>query len=221
MLTEEILKYFPEGYKGTIIEIGAGFPQLGNPIFGLREKGWKIISIEPNPVFCAEYKAFNYPILRYACYSHDAGEMDFTVTPNGISASMLVVKGVESVVKPDLTNEFNKDTASGNGLSDGFDWEFFPKNGNTRTIKVEALTLDTILKRHHPELKEVDAIIIDVEGFELDVFKGISFGKLKPKLLIAENIPSNPEYYDYMLKQGYKVAERIDINDFYTMENGN
>ncbi len=221
MLTEEILKYFPEGYKGTIIEIGAGFPKLGNPIFGLREKGWDIISIEPNPVFCAEYKALNYPILRYACYSSDAGDTDFMVTPNGISASMLVIKGVESVVKPDLTGEYNIYTAKGNGLSESFDWEFFPKNGNTKTIKVEALTLDTILKRHHPDLKEIDAIIIDVEGFELDVFKGIRFDKLKPKLLIAENIPSNPEYYEYMDRQGYVADKRLDINDFYIRTNGN
>lgn len=218
MLTQEILKYFPEGHKGTIIEIGAGFPKLGNPIFGLREKGWDIISIEPNPVFCKEYESLGYKILRYACYSHDASEMDFIVTPNGLSASMLDVKGRDNVVKPDLTNGFNKDTAKGNGLSDGFDWQFFPENGQSKNIKVEALTLDTILKRHHPKLETVDAIIVDVEGFELEVFKGIRFDKLKPKLLIAENIPSNPEYYDYMLKQGYKVDQRIDINDFYIIK---
>lgn len=218
MLTEEILKYFPEGYRGTIIEIGAGFPKLGNPIFGLREKGWNIISIEPNPVFCAEYESLGYKILRYACYSHDAGDMDFIVTPNGLSASMLNVKGRDNVVKPDLTNGFNKDTAKGNGLSDGFDWQFFPENGQSKNITVEALTLDTILKRHHPELRTVEAIIVDVEGFELEVFKGIRFDKLNPHLVIAENIPSSPEYYDYMLKQGYKVDNRIDINDFYVQK---
>lgn len=220
MLTQEILKYFPEGYKGTIIEIGAGFPKLGNPIFGLREKCWDIISVEPNPVFCKEYESLGYKILRYACYSQDAGDMNFIVTPNGISASCLVVKDRHNIMNAALDNGFDKDTAKGNGLSEDFDWEFFPKNGTTKTIRVEALTLDTILKRHHPKLETVDAIIVDVEGFELEVFKGVRFDKLKPKLLIAENIPSNPEYYDYMLKQGYKVDKRIDINDFYTKVNG-
>lgn len=213
MLTEEILKYFPEGHKGTIIEIGAGFPKLGNPIFGLRDKGWDIISIEPNPVLCAEFKALKFPVLRYACFSEDVGDVDFEVTPNGLSGSKL--SGFSKTEASTLTDEFNKDTAKGNGLSEKFNWRFFPKNGSTRTIKVEALTLDTILKRHHPKLQQVDAIIIDVEGFELDVFKGIRFDKIKPKLVIAENIPSNPEHYDYMLKHGYKLNKRIDINDFY------
>lgn len=215
MLTEDILKYFPGDYKGIVIEIGAGFPKMGNPVYGLRAKGWQIISIEPNPAFCDEYEALGYAILRYACYSRDAGYMEFVITPNGLSASSLLVKDRNNVVKADLNNEFNEDTAKGNGLSDDFDWQFFPKNGNTRIIKVEALTLGTILKIHHPEIKNVDVIVIDVEGFELEVFKGIRFDKLKPKLLIAENIPSDTEHYNYMMKQGYEVDRRIDINDFY------
>lgn len=127
MLTDDILKYFPTDYKGIIIEIGAGFPKMGNPIYGLRDKGWQIISIEPNPVFCSEYKKLKYNILRYACFSEDTGSMEFIVTPNGLSASALVVKDRNNVVKPDLSNGFNKGTAEGNGLSKDFNWRFFPK----------------------------------------------------------------------------------------------
>lgn len=215
MLTEEILKYFPVGYKGIIIEIGAGFPKMGNPVFGLREKGWQIISIEPNPVFCAEYEELKYNILNYACYSIDAGEMEFVVSTNGLSGSSLIVSGTYNSVKPDLKNEFNENTALGNGLSKNFDWNFFPRNGNTKTIMVEALTLNTILKKHYPELNNVDVIIIDVEGFELEVLKGIRFDKLKPALVISENIQCDYKQHEYMIEQGYVLNKRIDINDFY------
>lgn len=215
MLSDNILQYFPAGYKGTVIEIGAGFPKMGNPVFGLRQKGWDIISVEPNPSFCKEYESLGYSVLQYACYSEVKGEMPFEITPNGLSGSSLVVNEKHNVVNKVLDNGFNEFTGKQNGLSEDFDWSFFPCNGKTKIITVEALTLATILKRHMPLLKKADVIIIDVENFELDVLKGVDFDAMDVTVFIIENIPSDPSHYEFMNSKGYMVNERIDINDFY------
>ena len=44
---------------------------------------------------------------------------------------------------------------------------------------------------------EIDFISIDVEGFELNVLKGLDFKKYKPKLVVLELIdPSIKEFYE-------------------------
>jgi hypothetical protein len=51
-------------------------------------------------------------------------------------------------------------------------------------MKVTARTLNRILEEH--KCREVDVLSIDVEGFELEVLKGLDLGKNKVKLLIIE-----------------------------------
>src|SRR3990167_3011461 len=89
MIPTAVQKYFDNNFKGTLLEVGAGFPEMGSSVSPLRKNGWNIISIEPNPVFCNEFKNLKFPVLQYAAYSEDIGDAKFNVSSNGLSYSSL------------------------------------------------------------------------------------------------------------------------------------
>jgi FkbM family methyltransferase len=187
--------YFPKDFKGVYVDVGAGFPEFWSNSIYFRKLGWEIIAIEPQPHMCAEFRRLGYPILEYACASTDIGQTDFEICDilGGLSASAFRVLDVATRAKATLT-----------------------------PIKVEALTLNTILERHHPELKHIDILDVDVEYSELDVLKGLDFNKYNPAVLIIENLPTdtglyaNPhraELYEYYKTLGYKIVDRADFNE--------
>lgn len=215
MMSLSIQEYFSHDYRGVLLEVGAAFPEMGSAVSRLRKNGWDIISVEPNPVFCNEFRNAKLPVLEYAAHSEDIGESDFNVSSNGLSYSSLAFFKKTGTDMGDIKAEFNKDTAINCGLSNGFDWEWFPRNGETKKIKVQALTLNTILKKHYPELNKIDVMVVDVEGHEMNVMMGIDLNKYRPELIVIENIRSEPEYREYMASHGYELNQRIDIDDFY------
>lgn len=137
MIYNEVRKFFGKEYVGVILEVGAGLPQMGSPVFP-------------------------------CC-----------------------------------------------GLSKDFDWAWFPRSHEYKTIMVEALILNTILKKHHPDLEKIDVIIVDVEWYELDAISGIDLERYSPEVVIMENIRSEENQREYMNKSGYSLFKRIDIDDFY------
>ena len=185
------LKYFPENYKGTLLEVGAAHPTMISVSFPLRNAGWDIISVEPNPEFIANFKEMNLPILEYAACSEDKGMTTFKISPNSVSCSALEVKY-------DHYNEI-------------MGWT----ENSYRTIQVEALKLDTILQKHHPDLQNIDILLIDTEGWELEVLNGFSLEKFNPKIVCLENLLEAPEYVSYMKEKGY-ILDRKEVQDeFY------
>lgn len=217
-MVSRIKSYFPENYKGVIIEVGAGFPEIGNPIFGLRKDGWHIISVEPNPALCQEFRSLGLPILEYAAYNEDLGETEFFISPNGLSYSSLNLPCEHSIGFGNLEGGYDEKSAANNNLSESFDYAYFPKEGEKKNTLVTTLTINTILKKHHPLLSTIDVIIVDVEGFEVEVMQGVDLKKYKPKVIVLENIRSYPKYRDYMESQGYELTERANIDDIYTIK---
>ena len=49
---------------------------------------------------------------------------------------------------------------------------------------VPTLTLNYILEKH--KIEKIDFFSLDVEGYELEVLKGINFKKFKPKYILIE-----------------------------------
>ena len=48
--TDKIIKsYFPEGYKGMCIEVGAANGVKGSNTLYFEERGWDVLCIEPHP----------------------------------------------------------------------------------------------------------------------------------------------------------------------------
>lgn len=186
-------EYFPENYKATLLEVGAAHPEMISISLPLRSLNWNIISIEPNPEFCEEFRKRNLPILEYAACAEDKGSTTFQISPNLVSCSALEVKP--------LYRDYDK--AVGWNESD------------YKTIEVQAFTLNTILQKHHPEIKHIDAIIIDTEGWELEVLDGFDIEGFNPKIVCLENYNNLPEYISYMNDKGYRLDRKEVQDEFY------
>ncbi len=192
-LANILSEYFPSDYKATLLEVGAAHPEMISISLPLRDLNWNIISIEPNPEFCEEFRKRNLPILEYAACSEDKGLTTFQISPNLVSCSALEVKS--------LYRSYDK--AVGWAETD------------YQTIEVQAYTLNTILQKHHPDLDKIDAIIIDTEGWEIEVLEGFDLEKFNPKIVCLENYNNLPEYISYMKSKNY-ILDRKEVQDeFY------
>lgn len=187
----EILRgYFPADHKGILLEVGAAHPTMASISYPLRSFGWNIISVEPNPEFINNFKEMDLPILEYAACAEDKGTTAFKISPNSMSCSALEVK------------------ENYKGFMNWTDDDF-------RTIEVQAFKLNTILQKHHPDLQNIDILLIDTEGWELEVLNGFDLIKFNPKVVCLENYSESLEYILYMEKLGYRL-DRTEVQDeFY------
>ena len=78
--------------------------------------------------------------------------------------------------------------------------------------------LDTLLKQYN--IKDIDILSIDVEGYEAQVLSGIDFKIYRPKVLIIEALDKERENNldDILLKQGYHKSVKIKANILYIID---
>jgi FkbM family methyltransferase len=86
-----------------------------------------------------------------------------------------------------VSNEYEKDTIYGD-FNIGSMMSSINGNrlGNNNLIEVKSLTLEKILDSHLPKDKTVDFLSLDVEGYEMEVLKGLNFDKYSPKYMLVE-----------------------------------
>ena len=58
------------------------------------------------------------------------------------------------------------------------------QNIESYELRVPARTLNSILEQH--KIEDIDLFSLDVEGFELNVLKGIDFDKYRPRFILVE-----------------------------------
>jgi len=186
--------YFPVDYKGTLLEVGAAHPTMISISYPLRSFGWNIISVEPNPEFINNFKEMGLPVLEYAACAEDKGTTTFKISPNSVSCSALEVKDGNY-------RDYNRIQG----------WT----ESDYRIIEVQALKLDTILQKHHPDLQSIDVLVIDTEGWELEVLQGFDLKRFNPKVVCLENLNESPTYISYMVDVGYRLDRKEVQDEFY------
>jgi FkbM family methyltransferase len=181
------------------VEVGAARPDYLSISAHFRAKGWTVLAIEPNPAYGEHYNRRGFQLLQYACGDHDEDDVDFVVVDSHGTAyaggdvsyeswSSLAIKDEYRSLKPDL---------------------------DTSTIKVKLRRLDWILETHAPEVDAIDIVAIDVEGWELEVLRGLDFARYKPSVLIVENLFVTASYRAFMAERGYVLWRRASPNDVY------
>ncbi|WP_169728980.1 FkbM family methyltransferase [Desulfatirhabdium butyrativorans] len=184
---------------GVFIDVGAARPNFLSISALFRSAGWKILAIEPNPKFCALHREAGHEVLQYACGDHDEDDVDFFVVDShsteyhggNVSYESFSSLGIK---KPfaDLRNDLDK-----------------------TKIKVSLRRLDTIIDQHAPGINGIDIISIDVEGWELEVLKGLSFTRFPPRVMIIENLFNDKRYRKHMADLGYVLWRYLAPNDVY------
>ena len=195
-------EFFSNERAGVLVEIGAARPDYLSIGASFQSRGWRVISIEPNPTFASRHRELGHEIYEYACADADRDDVDFVIAEGD---------GVEYLGEAVSAESFSSLGMRGNYK----DLLSRLKNHFTlRTIKVKSRRLDTILS-YLKDVTKLDVIAVDVEGWELECLKGFSFGALAPKVAIVENLFNDPQYIDFMKSRGYKLWRVLEPNDVY------
>lgn len=191
-------KFFPQLSNGILVEVGAAHPELLSFSKYFRDEGWRCISIEPNPFFVNQHRLKGHEIYQYACADYNQDNADFEISIGAHEEyTGLTYESFSSIkIKQDYINK------------DG-------EPPNRSNIKVNIRTLNHILTEINLQ-QDIDILIVDVEGWELEVVKGLSLQKYKPKIIILENYLHKKEYNEFMSSLGYQFDSSVLYNYIYT-----
>lgn len=178
-------------YKGVMIEVGAGPTVMYSISKHFRENGWRCISFDPNPKFAEAHRLEGHEIYQLAI-------ADFI----GQSTFKLVDTG--------------KWGPSENISYSALDIRYPGAGPNITEITVEVQTLNNVLK--DTNISSIDLLVVDTEGWELEVIKGLDTQLYKPKIIVLENWLHDSKYHDYMKSINYRCIHNIDYNYIYIPE---
>jgi FkbM family methyltransferase len=195
--------FFPNSVSGVLVEVGAARPDYLSIGASFRARGWKVISIEPNPIFCATHRSLGHNVLEYAVSDTEADEVSFFVVH---------LEGANY-----LNGTVSFESFSSLGIKGQFAalYETMKSVADVKTISVKVRKLDTILDVHEPDLRGIDILAVDVEGWELNVMRGLTLDRYQPKVVILENLFDDAGHVSFMGARGYKLWRRLEPNDVY------
>ena len=90
--------------------------------------------------------------------------------------------------------------------------------------KVPCSTLANLLEKH--QIKEVDFLSLDVEGYEIEILEGIDFEKCFIHLMVLENHSGmgscveklqtyDPKHFNFVEEFGFKKINKIGSHEFF------
>lgn len=175
--------------SSVCMEVGAfNGVDLSNTLH-FEELGWSCILVEPNPLLCTAIRQRRKSIL-YECAASDQ--------PG--ARILQVIDGAEEY------STIDRESPS---------WERFACGRKYREVAVPARTIDDILQ--DCGLSTLEFASIDVEGHELEVLKGFTLPRWRPRIVLVEdsNDFSDRRVLDFMDGQGYRRFYRSGCNDWY------
>lgn len=166
--------FLGERGNGFFVECGAFDGISYSNSSCLADAGWSGILIEPIPEFAKMCRE------RYI----DNPRIQIVETAVGANTELINI----SVAGPLTT--------SNNLLLQSYSEIQWAKSAvsDARTISVPQKTLDDILAATDTS-KQIDVLIVDVEGAEDSVFKGFTFDIWRPKMVIVELVHTHPDLY--------------------------
>lgn len=191
-----LLRVFGE-QAGFYIDIGAGHPVYDNVSFAFYLRGWRGITVEPNPWLA---------------------QLSEAVRPRDMRIQSLVGE------KPGEATYYLVDDF--HGLSTAVEshaWaaqRTFGKALQTMTMPVVALR--TLCELHAPQT--IDFLKIDVEGAEREVLLGNDWHRFRPKVVLAEALepvtmaPAWDSWEPLLTGNGYRFAYFDSLNRYYVAD---
>ena len=185
-----LINRFFAGRAGFYLDVGAGDPLLDSVTAGLYKRGWHGINLEPGLKNFRKLERARKRDVNLRVAAGDKRRMaKFVFSPN------LHESSADSLVASDLI----KKTGS---------W--------SESVQVD--TLDSILETWSKGTS-VDLIKIDVEGYEVDVLRGLNLLRWKPKLVLVElvngHVDNSIEIQDMLSRAGYLQAHFDSLNGFF------
>ena len=193
-------RFFPgAGHGRVFVDVGAAGPDYLSIGALYRSIGWRVIAVEPNPVYCEAHRARGHEIYEYACGARDEDNVDFVVVDS---------HGAE-YEKGQVSYE------SFSSLAVKESYAALKDNLDRKTIKVNLRRLDTILRIYAPDIDRIDILSVDVEGWELEVLDGLNMPRYRPRVMIIENLFDDKKYRSYMKNLDYVLWRSLPPNEVY------
>ena len=157
---------------GIFVEVGANDGVFVSNTWGLAEQGWRGLMIEPVPGLARTCRANHVGHPRVEVFQVAIGSP-------GTSRVTLRLAGPMTTANVSLGREY-----------EGIEWA--AALVTDETLEVACTSLDEfLLEASVPE--GFDVLVVDVEGFEEDVFSGFDLARWTPKLLIVELADTHPD----------------------------
>lgn len=192
---------------GFFVEVGAFDGVFVSNTWGLAERGWRGLLIEPIPDFAEECRVNhkkhpNVTVVEVGIGSPETSELKLAVAgtlTSGDAKSRLEVAKAPWARGVDFSKE----------------------------VTVASATLDYVLETHSVPAA-FDVLVVDVEGLETEVFAGFSLHSYKPKMIIVELLDTHRELSSLassdgdlgirLAKSGYVVVFKDSINTVFVEE---
>lgn len=193
--------------NGFFVEVGAFDGVFASNTWGLAEKGWSGLLIEPIPDF-AEKCRLNHKahpkvtVVEVAIGAPETSELKLALAgtlTSGNAQSRLQVAQAPWACGVDFSTE----------------------------VTVASVSLDYVLETHGVPVS-FDVLVVDVEGLETEVFAGFSLQRYKPKMIIVELLDTHPDLSSLassdgdlgirLAKAGYVVVFKDTINTVFVEE---
>ena len=186
--------------KGFYLEIGA-FNGISESISLRFEKdlNWSGLLVEPNPLHF-KYLKRNRPkniCLNYICLSEEY--LDKKLYIKNLNLMSYIVDEKDKLQFTDYPIERINNMAKE------------AKLGNFKAYECKIEILENIFKRH--DIKAIDLAIIDVEGSEIELLKGINFKEININYFCIEsyNIEKSKQF---MNEKNYKFITKLHREDY-------
>jgi len=196
--------FFPDfRYRGVAVEVGCATPELLSMVQHFRHNGWRCIGIEPNPRFVELHRRLGNEVYAYAAADFEQDGVDFVVVESShdYSSNSLTAHSYSALAIKEKYREYQGQAVD----------EFAQT-----TIQVDVRKLSSILRKHCPEIKKIDLLSVDVEGFELEVIKGMDFNEFDVDVVVLENLFHEPAYQEMMESLGYRLHSKVHYNYIFT-----
>ena len=194
-----IITYLKNKKGGFFVECGGYDGVFQDPTYNLEKfKDWSGVIIEPIPEM---YQICQKNRPNSTVYNYAAGSR-----LDNNSSLRIVNVGPMSIIK---NNDLNYDHwASGAEKVLGL---------VRKELDVSSRTLDSILDEHFLKngVREIDMLVIDVEGFEVNVLDGFSVEKFLPRFILIEIMDLNRKsVISQRLQSLYVLREEFSNSDY-------
>jgi FkbM family methyltransferase len=197
-------QFLGERESGVFVEVGAFDGTTVSNTWGLASRNWKGILIEPIPVYAAR-------CIKNHRHHPNVEVVQLAVgTPESNQISLRIA-GPLTTANLELNTEYEKTKWARKFLRD-------------ETYTANCVDLNSLLEEKHIE-PGFDLLVVDVEGYEQQVFSSFNLDYWHPKMMIVELADTHPELAstrksDSRLTQsilfgGYQIVFKDSINTVF------
>lgn len=184
--------FFDLTKHGFYVDVGANHPIHDSVTKYFYDRGWRGINIEPNPnIYALLVEDRPRDINLQIGVSNVKGSLKLREYPAGDGLSTF-----SEAMKDDYLNSQSEVTEQ------------------HKDYYVDVYNLKEIFAEH--QVKSIDFIKVDVEGFEYEVLEGNDWEKYRPKVICIEANHIIRNWRPMLKRNDYRLAFSDGLNEYYT-----